>query len=589
MLGYLSGGRPDIGWWASQIRAGLKFRKDFAMEQSWERWRAYYRGRFQPNTLPSNLFFKMARTIVPRTYFRNPSVSVMSSRPGTENLIFAQILNRVDNKMIRRMKVKQQAKDIVQNTFFFGTGFGKMGFGAQYAFTPDLLETVKPNRKDGRGSPEYNSFIQDNMPWFSSVHPGNIVVPAGCRNLAEAPWIAELHRRPLDDVRSDPRLKNVAGLTGASMRNRMASELDNSGINRNTRASSSVDTIDLWEIRDKRTQQVIVIAPYKLSDKALYNDEDPLQHRRGIPYYDIVFNPDDEVFWGVPDGQILEPLQREKNEIRTWMMYHRRLSLIKLLYQENMIDENELTKLLNGTPLAAVQVKGNPDQIIKILEMADIPDGLIKMDNIVDADVRDTLGQSRNQLGEFSQASARHTKFEAQVVQAASEIRIDERRDVMADMLVDMAEDLHYIMFDRWGSQELLIDVVGPMGIPFWLSFRPQMLRNGAYEVKVDPDSSVPETRDVRERKAVEVYGLLKTNPLIGPVQLTQYLLRELYGVDMDGMLMLPQGLGTMAQPMNVGQYQQVLQGMSQQVPGLVAPGGPSFNQMLDTAGSGGL
>lgn len=587
MDGYKQGGTPDVGWWSAQIRAGIKYRKNFAYEDNWPQWRSYYRGQFNRNVLPAHVMFKMARTIVPRTYFRNPQVSVQSSKPGMENLVFAHILNRVDNKMLRRMKVKQQAKRIVQNTFMFGTGFGKLGFGAQYTPVPEPVYTGKPHREKGPGTVEYNAFIQDNMPWFMSAHPGTIVVPAGVKTLAEAAWIAELHRRPLDDVKNDPRLKNTKGLTATS-RSRTDFDFESEGSYKDKRIAASVDMIDLWEIRDKRTGKVLIIAPYKVGDKHLMFGDDILQHRRGVPYYDVVFNPDDEVFWGVPDARILEPLQREKSEIRTWQMFHRRMSMLKILYQENMIDEDQLTALLSGTPLAGVKVKGRPDMAVKILELSDIPEGLIKMNSFVDDDIREAMGMSRNQFGEYSQASARHSAFEAQVVQAASEIRIDERRDVMADMLVDMTEDLHHLMFSQWGNGEILVDVIGPMGVPYWVRFTPEMLKSGAYEVSVDPDSSVPETRDVREARATRAYELLKANPLIGPVQLTQYLLRELQGVEFDTMMKLPPNLGTQTNPMDVNQFGDVLGQFSNTVPGLSTS--PANNdQVLDALAGGGV
>ena len=53
------------------------------------------------------------------------------------------------------------------------------------------------------------------------------------------------------------------------------------------------------------------------------------------------------------------------------------------------------------------------------------------------------MGFSRNQAGEYSSQKSHNapTAAEARIVQAASEIRVDERRDSLADVLVDMFED----------------------------------------------------------------------------------------------------------------------------------------------------
>ena len=86
-------------------------------------------------------------------------------------------------------------------------------------------------------------------------------------------------------------------------------------------------------------------------------------------------------------------------------------------------------------------------------------------------------------------------------------------------------------------ERSIRITIVGPGGAPIWVRLAPSLLKEGRYNIKVDPDSSVPQTRSLREAKAVQLYSLLKTNPLIDPVQLTQYLLHELHGVQFDDMM----------------------------------------------------
>ncbi|KKL11118.1 hypothetical protein LCGC14_2549040, partial [marine sediment metagenome] len=104
--------RPDTGYWESQIHAGKEFRRKFAYEQEWSKWRDFYRGNWAPGVMPLNLFYMFLRSIVPRVYFRDPTVSISPAKPGAENLLFARLLERVDNKMLRRMKFKQQMKGV---------------------------------------------------------------------------------------------------------------------------------------------------------------------------------------------------------------------------------------------------------------------------------------------------------------------------------------------------------------------------------------------------------------------------------------------------------------------------------------------
>lgn len=546
--GYI-GSKPDVSWWLTQIRKGIEFRKRYAYEGEWEKWRNYYRGNWTSNTLPVNLFFKMLRSTVPRVYFRNPRVSVTSKRPGPDGMARATILERVDNKMLQQMNIKKHMKAIVQDTFLFGTGIGKLGFGAEFTPTPDLTETVEP-LVNGRFRLEYNSTVFPNMPWFMRLPTGHFITPAGLADMDAARWLAHWIRRPLDDVRSDPRFKNVKQLQATSMSR-------NSDFTVSSAIEGHVEMIDLVEIRDKKTGKVLVLAPYS-SEKVLLFEDDELQINGNLPFYESIYNPDDEVFWGIPDSKILEPQQLEINEIRTQIMKHRRAAIVKILVEEGSMEPAEAEKLLSEDAPGVLFTKVSPDLAVKALQAADIPQSLFAAEEQVYRDVRENLGFSRNEAGEFTPGSRKPTATEVGVVKQAANIRVDERRDVMADMLVKVVKDMNAMIFENW-TEENIIDVAGPDGAPIWVRFTGDMLKSGQYEVGVDPDTGVPETRDVRRQQAFDAYSLLKDNPLIKPDGLTRYLLNELGNVAFDDLMNPPQqGPGSQQQPLDVGQLEQL-------------------------------
>ncbi len=551
--GYIRG-RPDVSWWLRQLRLGVEFRKRYAYENRWDVWRKYYRGEFSPYVLPVNLFFKMLRSTVPRVYFRNPRVSVTSKRPGPDGLARATILERVDNKMLQQMNVKRHMKQIVHDAFLFGTGIGKLGFGAEFTPTPDLLDTEEP-LVGGRYRIEYNSTVRPNMPWFARVPTGDFIVPVDTTDLDSARWVAHWIRRPVDDVRDDPRLTNNKNIGPT---NRSASDFGK------LPTSGSEDMVDLVEIRDKKAEKVIILAPFA-TDKVLLFDDDGLQIDGGVPFYAAVFNPDDTAFWGIPDSQILEPQQREINEIRTQIMKHRRAALVKVLIEEGGMDPAEAAKLFDEDGPAALFTKTNPNAAIRQFEVADIPASLLAAEEQIYRDVRENLGFSRNEAGEFVPGSRKPTATEVSVVKQAANIRVDERRDVMADMLVRLVNDMNAVLFQNW-DQETIIDVAGPDGAPVWVRFRPEMLRSGRYEVSVDPDTGLPETRETRRQLATEAYTLLKDNPLIRPDSLTRYFLNELGNVAFDDMMQAPvAGPGSQQQPLELQQLEQLFTEAQQQ------------------------
>lgn len=533
-----------------ELRKGEEFRKKYAREGSWDTWRAYYRGEWEDGILPVNLFFSMIRTIVPRIYFRNPGISVTPARPGLENAIFAQLLERIDNKLVEMMGLKKEMKKLVQDAFMFGTGVLKVGFGAEYTPTPPINEmegVTAPRINKSNEQLEYNKKVVDNMPWGLRVPPSNFVVPDGCSSFDDAEWCAHKVTRPVMDVRKDPRLKNRSKIQASEPTGTML------GIDKQLYR----DEVDLYEIKDKKFQRVMVAT--EGVDKFLLEEDDFFQEIYGYNYFPISFNEDDEVFWGIPDSQILEPRQRELNEIKTQNMKHRRLSIIKWLIKRGAVTNEEAAKLLSEDVSAVVNIDGEPTTDLKEVQASTIPTDLFNAEEGTMRDVREELGFSRNQMGEYH-PKTNTTATESRIVQNATDLRIDERKDMSADVLQDAFGLINTLIFELW-DEEIVLDVAGPAGVPLWVNFTPSMLSGGAYKLNIDPDTATPETRELREAKAMEVYQVFKENPLIDPQELTRYLLREMHGVEYDTLMRgMPKGAGaTQQRPLNVGEYTQVL------------------------------
>lgn len=558
--------RPDVGWWLQQIRQGLEFRKRAAYESKWPRWRSYYRGLWRSDILPSNLYFKMIRTTVPRIYFRDPSVSITSARMGLEYHMMAQLLERLDNQLIKKMQIKKQIKKIVQDNFMFGTGIGKLGFGSQFQSTPETLGTTQAPLVRGREALEYNINIQPNMPWFMRASPSSYIIESGAADKDAARWDAYIITRPVGDIRNDPRLSNNKDLGPSNF----AQELKGQAFD----VRYPVDTAELYEIRDRKTGKVFIISP-SLRDKTLLFEDDEF-FKLGIDVTNaVVFNEDDENFWGVPDAQILEPQQLELNDIKTMRMLHRRLSILKILVKRGSMTQEEIDKLLSPDVGAVAQVDGEINSAIKLMTGENTPSDLTEAEANILQDVRETLGFSRNEFGEYKPGSKSPTATEANAVRIASEIRVDERRDILADMLTKVVNDIHPIIFNHW-TREQVVDIVGPGGVRLWVAFTPTMLKRGSYNVCIDPDTSVPRTKEVRTQEAVGFYQILKDNPLIDPIQLTRYLLREMHGVNFDDMMRpLPPGLGMSPDnPMTMQQAVPFMQQAQQNYPQLAGPQG---------------
>jgi hypothetical protein len=316
--------------------------------------------------------------------------------------------------------------------------------------------------------------------------------------------------------------------------------------------------VRVWIIRDKKTQQVFAIAPDgDAENQVLYQEDDELQINEGLPAYPLIFNTDDEVIWGVPDSQIIAPQQIEINETRTLIMRHRRIALVKFLVEEGAMEPDEASKLIDDDVGAVVRIKNI--NMVRELAAAQLPPALLQSEQLIAQDVQEILGLGTNQFGEYAPGSADRSATEANIVAMATQIRVDERRDTCADLLTDFINDLHVVMFRHW-QQEMVEAIVGPAGVPIWIQFTPQMLAEGQYLVKVDPDTSLPRTKEVREQKSDLFYDRAKMNPLINPVELTRFWLNEQYGIDADTVMLNPAMNTSPQNPMSPQQAVQHLQ-----------------------------
>lgn len=561
--GYTSSGKPVPGYWIEAVAKGKTFRKVYAHEESWPTWRRWYRGEWRPDILPSNVYFKMMRTLIPRIYYRNPSVSITPSKPGIENMLLSKLLERADNKLIDVMGVKGQMKKAVQHGVMFGTGGLRLGFGAEHTPTPDDISTAAPDAGNTRlkRNVEYNDLVHPNMPWILAAHPGQVVVPHGTVDIHSARWVCFEDVRTLNDIQSDSRFKNADGIMSGVTEGRLLARTQ-SLTDRNR------DGVILWEIRDKKTGLVFVMAPHavntKTEDKVLFCGEDELQRAGRLNYYPLIFNNDDEVFWGVSDSQILSPQQGEVNEIRTQLRNHRRVAIAKMMYSKGGVTPDELSKLIDGNSNGAIQVNDiNSVKEMTHAGLAQIIQILESTGGVLSQEIQELLGLGANQFGEYAPGSADRSATEANIVNSATQIRIDERRDACADLLTTVVSDMNHLIIGHWDS-EMVLDVLGPEGVPIWIKFQPSLLRDAIYDVKIDPDTSLPLTKQLREAKATQFYDRAKLNPLLDAMKLTQFWLGEQYGIDADHLIKQPQqpgAPGTQENPMELGQAAQQLRG----------------------------
>lgn len=551
-------GTPSIAEWQELIEQGVRYKETYGNSKRWSTYRNYGRGIFPGFTgasgsiLPYNLTYSMKRGMVPNVYFRNPYLNVTpTNKPGLD--IQARVVEAADNYLIMEMGLKAIFKTMVQDAYYTDRGIAKIGFDG--SGTTSKPEDVKLSEelgiplsgwsKNKKERVDYDVNVKPGMPWISRVIPESFIVPFGVRTLDDCPWVDHVVLRSLEDVKNSRMYVNTDGLEGTHMEMVLK---DTTRADFYKELSMHADIVEVHEIRDYKRHQICTFVPGY--DKWIRPPTDDALQIEGLPFVDFTFNEDGEYYWGPSDVQIIEPQQLEINEARTQAMMHRRISLVKFLIEEQGMESGEVDKMLSEQVGPAVFTKGKPKDIVSMLQ-PHIPPDLAQWSDVIRSDVRELLGHGRQQLGEAP--PGRRTATEMRMVQSGTDIRMDERRDIVADALVRLMRKVNQIIFEKW-DMEKVVQVVGYDGAKYWVSYKGSENR-AEYNLRVDVESMTPKTKSLKKREIVELIQALSKNPRANIDYLMKLLLREYEWVD--AMKVLPDANETMQKPMQQRDFQQ--------------------------------
>src|SRR5262245_7390358 len=430
------------------------------------------------------MIFSYGRSLIPQLYFKNPVVSVQIKRQGFEDT--ARTIQQLDDSLIQAMKVKEVLKRGILTAHLVGRAPFKMGFGTGHA-----LPAYDPRNLGFQGGPVWRmrEMIAPNRPWVFDFSPGDFAYDDKVKRLRDTNSNAMRFTKKAYEVKDDDVLMSA-------MKDRTISEDDD-------------EDIEFWEIWDKWTGKFRI----QHEDQVAEDSEQDIVY---WPFFSLAFNEAIDTPWPISDGNMMLPQQKELNEVRTQISEHRRVSLLKILAKKNAFDPADKARLERGTIGALVEVNGDPQTALKEFK-PEVPVQLYTEANTIREDIRDVEGFTRNQLGEFSQS--RRTALEAQIVQQALQLRLDERRDMVADGLQIAMLTVNDMVFDRWDARTVEEWAGESTG---WEKV-PQV--RATYLVNVVPDSTLPLSRTLAKQEAQVMFGSLRMDPYIDQLWLRkQYL-----------------------------------------------------------------
>ena len=491
--------------WKTRIKQGVRYRTLYGRSRDWQKYKTMGRGFWPKGIVPVNIMYALGRALIPQVYFRNPKVSVIPGKPGYT--MHARVVERIDNYLIRELGLKDELKSMILDCFYCGRGPGILGYDTEFGFNPAFMSdeyedsSLTTFNKKGERI-EYNIGVKPGMPWFLRCNPLDFIAPWGTHKWGENQWYAFRKMRTLRDIKEDPKYKNKLDLK-ATFQSKLGSSDESrpEGGGRILDEDWKNEWVELWEIHDQRTGRVFCISLDH--NKFLREDFDYLQ-QEGLNARVLGFNEDPDYFWWAPDARMVEVQQTELNDIRTMAKAHRKVALLKVLYDKTL-KPDELAKLLDSDPKAAVGIDVGPQgdirKMVSLLQ-SHVPPDFQRSAAEVREDVREIIGFSRNQMGAYEAPGGRRTAHEAEIVRVASMIRVDERRDIMADMLSSIIRGMNQIIFENW-TAERVVDIVGQDGARYWIRFTGKEIK-GEFTYKINPEESQPTSTQTKRQEALE-------------------------------------------------------------------------------------
>lgn len=592
----------SVGWYQNQIRLGLEYQRIYGRVQDWQRYRGYYRHQWPRwggrAVLPVNIVFSQIRSLIPQVYPRNPRALATSRRPGSEAR--AMIVESLDNLLIQELGFKRQVKKMILDAAVCGSAGGYVGYDSEFGFDPANLTldgTSTATMFDRKGyRTEYSAFVNPGMPWFLRDEPENTVFPWGTKDPTNVEMIFTRCVRPLRDFKADPKYVHTGKLAGSFIGSPAGTGVVDGFYQR---MHEQQELVEFWQIRDFKTGEILVVTMQ--CEKFHRREPDELQIDGPMMHW-LTFNEDPQLPWGIPDVRIIEPQQLELNETRTLSMKHRRAALLKLLYRQGAVNKEEIEKLLDEDVKAAVAVNDAAGRIADAVVpiRTEVPMDLTMWGETIRQDIREMIGFSRNQAGEF-QGKTHISATEVGTVSGANLIRVDERRDQVADLMTAVLRNINQVIFKFW-NEERVQRVTGPLGIPVWVRYSAEDLR-GEYDIRIDVTESAPVSQATRKSDAVElmrVWNEVTAGKVPMPGELARFVFKQYEGINVDALMaqlaavgIVEQGAGmTAANPMSMQQFEgamgqaykmdQIQRVLQQQ------RGAPGASESIEVGGGGG-
>ena len=524
-----------------------KWERYYAMYRSYLELRRTYRGsprdrddavRDAQRQWGAELFipycFMVIETVLPRMLSGNMKVNVVPGDPDSEENV--DHVKLMLERQADQIDYDLRSQDVAKSGLMYGLGVQKTYWRTRFREQP-VLEKASPLIA---GQPEWitgkmtKKKVFDD-PWAEQVDiwdffwdPDATDIDESCDYLIHRTWRSDLYVRRMVESglwRQDYPLEDLLAMGPATSRDDERNTRDRvSGLDEQVPNKQH----EVWEYHDGK--KIITLLDGQVpvlkdgsADNPFWHGEEPFQAYRPTKV------PNE--FVGIGEIEPIEHLQQEMNTLRSQRRDNAALVLQRsFAYFEGMVDPDHL----KFGPGMAIPVNGDPRQLLFPIDVGDIPNSGYQEEAHIQEDIARTTGIDDGQAGIANQAANAQTATGAQLVQAAANVRIQQKARLFA-MQVIKPMVRQWLAMDQQKIRETR-QLPGPPTVADgpdarwgWYAIGPAELA-GEFAVEPEGESLQPENVPQQRQDGQELWGAFAGHPEIDQQKLAVTVL-EKFGV----------------------------------------------------------
>jgi hypothetical protein len=478
--------------WHDRISTAKRWRDKLVQEKGWERYIDEYKGKYDVSlgdvvVPPINEVYAYTQTAMASLYARDPYIAVNPKRNAS--VLGAKILEAAVNYYWRTLDIKEDGNLEIMDAILVGHGINKVGTNVQTA---------------GEGE----NLVIKNMRMFSSrVSWRDFLFNVGTQRIGkDSLWVAQRIMRPTDDVNMQ---------YGCDLKGNAHPGLDEKTV-KDTLYKDDIKFSALWEIWDARARMIYLIADEK-TDKFLKEPAPWPEWLTEFPFQILSFNDVPDEAYPMSDIASWEPQLLEKIKIFTQNLQHVKRYNRQVFIKKGTMDESEKDKYELGLDGTVCETNESPEPNVKVFDLGTLPSDLYVMLDRLDGIKRHVSGQLEADAGGTTQTKTR-TIGELRMMRAGSQSRNDRKIDrievhcknIARHLLMNICGnmDVDRVVAITGKEPQEIIEAFEGAGIydptSRTIKFNADLIK-GEYDVAVQPGSTLPLDKEVREQRLTAI------------------------------------------------------------------------------------